>query len=114
MLHGRELTQWLDGGSALHLNLDETLDKQQYRKLLDIAATTGCQYFCINVRITICNACQHIDKRTLYHCEACGSNDVDHATRIIGYLKRVSAFSEGRRLEHQLRHYRRERQVDVA
>lgn len=114
MLHGRELTQWLDGGSALHLNLDETLDKQQYRKLLDIAATTGCQYFCINVRITICNECQHIDKRTLYHCEACGSNDVDHATRIIGYLKRVSAFSEGRRLEHQLRHYRRERQVDVA
>lgn len=114
MLHGTELTQWLDGGSALHLNLDETLDKAQYRKLLDIAATTGCQYFCINVRTTICNECQHIDKRTLYHCEACGSNNVDHATRIIGYLKRVSAFSEGRRLEHQLRHYRRERQVEVA
>jgi len=114
MLHGRKLTQWLDGGSALHLNLDESLDKAQYRKLLDIAATTGCQYFCINVRTTICNECQHIDKRTLYHCDACGSNNVDHATRIIGYLKRVSAFSQGRRLEHQLRHYRREQQIEVA
>lgn len=105
LLHGRELTQWLDGGSALHLNLDESLDKVQYRKLLDIAAKTGCQYFCINVRITICNDCQHIDKRTRYHCQACGSSNVDHATRIIGYLKRVSAFSQGRRREHQLRHY---------
>ncbi len=114
MLHGRKLTQWLDGGSALHLNLDESLDKEQYRKLLDIAAKTGCQYFCINVRTTICNECAHIDKRTQYHCSACGSGNVDHATRIIGYLKRVSAFSQGRRVEHQLRHYRREKQIEVT
>lgn len=114
MLHGRELTQWLDGGSALHLNLDDSLDHAQYRKILDIAAKTGCQYFCINVRTTICNECQHIDKATQYHCEACGSQDVDHATRIIGYLKRVSAFSQGRRREHQLRHYHREKVTQVA
>jgi hypothetical protein len=30
---------------------------------------------------------------------------VDHATRVIGYLKRVSNFSSGRQKEHTLRHY---------
>ena len=107
LLHGRELVDWLDGGSALHLNLDEALPESGYRSLLDIAARTGCNYFCINVRITICNECGHIDKRTLHACSQCGSGDIDYGTRVIGYLKRVSAFSSGRRREHTLRHYHR-------
>ncbi len=107
LLHGRELIDWLDGGSALHLNLDEALSQSGYRSLLDIAAKTGCNYFCVNVKITICNACNHIDKRTLQACSACGSRNIDYGTRVIGYLKRVSAFSSGRRQEHALRHYHR-------
>ncbi len=107
LLHGKELIDWLDGGSALHLNLDEALTAGGYRSLLDIAAKTGCNYFCVNVRITICNDCGHIDKRTLHSCSACGSHDIDYGTRIIGYLKRVSAFSSGRRKEHALRYYHR-------
>lgn len=107
LLHGRELVDWLDGGSALHLNLDEALSQSGYRSLLDIAAKTGCNYFCVNVKITICNTCSHIDKRTLQACSACGSHDIDYGTRVIGYLKRVSAFSSGRRKEHALRHYHR-------
>ena len=108
LLHGRELIDWLDGGSALHLNLDEALPQSGFRALLDIAAKTGCNYFCTNVKITICNQCEHIDKRTLTACSACGSPDIDYGTRVIGYLKRVSAFSQGRRKEHALRHYHRE------
>ena len=77
LLHGKELIEWLDGGSALHLNLDEALTQMGYRTLLDIAAKTGCNYFCINVKITICNACDHIDKRTLQCCPECGSKDID-------------------------------------
>ena len=107
LLHGRELVDWLDGGSALHLNLDAAPPRAGYRSLLDIAARTGCNYFCINVRITICNECGHIDKRTLHACSHCGSDDIDYGTRVIGYLKRVSAFSTGRRREHALRHYHR-------
>lgn len=107
ILHGRALTQFLDSGSALHLNLDEALSANQYRQLLDVAAKTGCNYFCINVRMTLCNHCEHIDKRTLYACPSCHSHDVDHATRIIGYLKRVSAFSSQRQKEHHLRYYHR-------
>lgn len=108
LLHGRELIDFLDGGSALHLNLDEALTKEGYMSLLNIAAKTGCNYFCVNVKITICNDCGHIDKRTLDACSKCGSEDIDYGTRVIGYLKRVSAFSSGRRIEHALRHYHRE------
>ena len=108
LLHGKELIEWLDGGSALHLNLDEALTQMGYRTLLDIAAKTGCNYFCINVKITICNACDHIDKRTLQCCPECGSRDIDYGTRVIGYLKRVSAFSSARQKEHSLRFYHRE------
>ena len=112
-LHGRELLEYLDGGSALHLNLDESLSSQGFLSLLNIAARTGCNYFCVNVKITICNDCEVIDKRTLHACSACGSEDIDHATRVIGYLKRVSAFSAGRRKEHALRHYHRHKKYTV-
>jgi len=108
VMHGQEMTQYLDGGSALHLNLDESLSADAYVKLFNVAAQTGCNYFCINVKITICNECEKIDKRTLQQCASCGSENIDHGTRVIGYLKRVTAFSQARQKEHALRHYHKE------
>jgi ribonucleoside-triphosphate reductase len=108
VMHGQEMTQYLDGGSALHLNLDESLSADTYMKLFNVAAKTGCNYFCINVKITICNECEKIDKRTLTACSDCGSDNIDHGTRVIGYLKRVTAFSQARQKEHALRHYHKE------
>ncbi|ANW96652.1 ribonucleoside-triphosphate reductase [Wenyingzhuangia fucanilytica] len=105
ILHGKEFIQYLDGGSALHLNLEETLNAKGFEKLIGATAKAGCNYFCFNIKITICNNCEYIDKRTLYQCTSCGSHNVDHATRVIGYLKRVSNFSSGRQKEHALRHY---------
>lgn len=104
-LHGREMTEYLDGGSALHLNLEETLTERQFLRLIDYAALAGCNYFCTNVKVTVCNHCHHIDKQTRKDCVKCGSTNIDYATRVIGYLKRITSFSRGRRLEHQLRHY---------
>jgi len=106
-LHGREMIQYLDGGSALHLNLEEALTEKQFRLLIDYAAMSGCNYFCTNVKVTVCNECEYINKRTLNHCSKCGSQNVDFATRIIGYLKRIKSFSKARRAEHNLRQYHR-------
>ena len=105
MLHGKDMIEYLDGGSALHLNLEESLSSTQYEHLYRVAAKTGCNYFCVNVKITICNNCETIDKRTLLQCPNCNSKDIDHGTRVIGYLKRVSAFSSARQREHNLRYY---------
>ncbi|WP_206486009.1 anaerobic ribonucleoside-triphosphate reductase [Thalassotalea sp. G2M2-11] len=105
VLHGEQVLQYLDGGSALHLNLEEHLNQTGYINLIDASAASGCNYWCTNIKVTICNSCDHIDKRTLTSCSCCNSLDVDYGTRIIGYLKRVSNFSKARQKEHDLRHY---------
>jgi ribonucleoside-triphosphate reductase len=105
ILHGAKLTKYLDGGSALHANLSEHLSKEQYKVLMHDAIKTGCSYFTFNIPNTICNECGHISKHRMDHCEKCGSTNIDYLTRIIGYLKRVSAFSEARQKEEKKRYY---------
>lgn len=104
-LHGKKYIEHLTGGSALHLNLEEHLSEPQYRHLLRVAATEGCNYFTFNIPNTICNECGCIDKRYLHECPSCHSQNVDYLTRIIGYMKRVSNFSAARQKEAAKRHY---------
>ena len=104
-LHGRKYVEHLTGGSALHCNLEEHLSQPQYRNLLRVAAQEGTNYFTFNIPNTACNDCGHIDKRYLHQCPVCGSQNVDYLTRIIGYLKRISNFSEPRQQEAARRYY---------
>ena len=48
-LHGAPYIEHLTGGSALHMNLDEHLSKEQYLHLLKVAAKEGCNYFTFNI-----------------------------------------------------------------
>ena len=105
IMHGEDVVKYLDGGSACHLNLDEHLTKEQYRKLLDVSAKVGCSYFTFNIPNTICNKCGHISKHYLKECPKCGSTDIDYITRVIGYAKRVSKYSEARQKEAAKRYY---------
>lgn len=111
ILHGQQVVQYLDGGSACHLNLEEHLDKTQYRALLDIAAKIGCSYLTFNIPNTVCNKCGHISKHKEAACEKCGSTDLDYITRVIGYAKRVSKYSEARQKEARRRVYNAKRNV---
>lgn len=104
-LHGRDYIKHLTGGSALHLNLEEHLSEKQYRQLLRVTAIEGCNYFTFNIPNTVCNHCNHIDKRHLKVCPVCNSSNLDYLTRVIGYMKRVSNFSQGRQSEAVNRHY---------
>ena len=104
-LHGEPYIKHLTGGSALHMNLEEHLSKEQYMQLLKVAAKEGCNYFTFNIPNTVCNDCGHIDKRYLKECPHCHSKNVDYMTRIIGYLKRVSNFSQARQEEAARRYY---------
>lgn len=104
-LHGREYIQYLDGGSAYHCNLEEYPSHEGFRKLLDVAAHTGCNYFCFNIKVTVCNVCGFVNKRTMNHCTDCNSFDIDYATRVIGYLKKITNFSKDRQKEEKIRYY---------
>ena len=104
-LHGRRYIEHLTGGSALHMNLEEHLTREQYRHLLRVAAAEGCNYFTFNIPNTVCNDCGHIDKRYLKECPVCHGSNVDYLTRVIGYMKRVSNFSAARQQEASRRYY---------
>lgn len=105
MLQGKNFSKYLDGGSALHLNLNEHLSKEQYKVFLRDMIKTGCSYATVNIPNTICNDCGYIDKRPLEVCPKCGSINLDYITRIIGYLKRVSKWSKTRQKEGEKRYY---------
>ncbi len=105
-LHGKDyIGDYLDGGSAAHLNLAEHLSKEQYAKILEIAANEGCQYFTFNVPNSECSECHYITKHPISKCPKCGSEKIYTYDRIIGYLTRIANWSEGRRIEQKTRVY---------
>ena len=104
-MHGKRFMQYLDGGSAYHCNLAEYPTQEGFRKLLKVAAKEGCEYFCFNIKVTCCNDCGYIDKHTNTECVKCHSKNIDYATRIIGYLTKISSWSKERKEEHKRRMY---------
>lgn len=104
-LYSKDIVQYLDGGSALHLNLEQILSQEQFMHLYKLCSKYGVQYWTTNVLCTICNDCGYINTDTENHCVKCGSTDVDYGTRVIGYLKRISNFSEARQKEAGKRFY---------
>ena len=104
-LHGEKVTKYLDGGSAYHINLDDYLNKEQYKKLMESMIRIGVNYFCTNVKITVCDDCGFIAKTTEKKCIKCDSINISYATRVIGYLRKINNFSKQRQIEEAKRYY---------
>lgn len=105
-MHGsRFIGDYLDGGSAAHINLSEHLSKKQYQTILNYAAQEGCQYFTFNIPNCECDDCGYIAKQPFTVCPKCGSTHVSLWDRIIGYLTKIKNWSEGRQIEQQTRIY---------
>ena len=110
-LHGERNSRFCDGGSALHCNLDEHLSKKQYAFLLNYAIKQKTPYFTFNIPNTICNSCGYISKNKLHKCPKCGSENLDYASRVIGYLTRISKWSAERQEEAKRRYYAKPEEV---
>lgn len=107
-LHGRDyIGDFLDGGSACHINLDNHLSREQYLKLLYFAAKEGCQYFTYNIPNSECEDCDYITKVPITKCPKCGSEHIALWDRPIGYLSKVKNWSQGRQEERKTRVYSR-------
>lgn len=99
-MHGREyIGDYLDGGSAAHINLEEHLTKDQYRNIIKYAAEQGTNYFTFNIPMSECCDCGHIVNGPVDECPICHSHNIKYWTRIIGYLTAVTSWSAGRREE---------------
>lgn len=105
-LHGAEyIGEYLDGGSAAHINLGEHLSAKQYEKLLKYAAEVGCQYFTFNIPNSECEECGFISRIAITKCPKCGSTNISLWDRIIGYLTKIKNWSSGRQIEQKTRVY---------
>lgn len=105
VLQGGEIAKAVSGGQAVHCNLDANLSKEQYLKLMKFAVEQGTNYFTFNVPNTSCDVCHKIYKQPLTVCPNCGSDHMTQWTRIIGYLRPLTAFSEARYKEAKKRIY---------
>lgn len=106
VLHGKDyIGDYLDGGSASHINIDHHFSKEQYDKLLHFAAEVGCQYFTFNCVNSECEDCGYISKEPFDVCPKCGSSKVSNYDRIIGYLTKIKNWSAGRQIEQKTRVY---------
>ena len=105
-LHGSDyIGEYLDGGSACHINLSEHPSYKQCKLLLEYAAKVGCQYFTFNIPNSECQDCGFITKVPIKECPKCGSKHIDLYDRVIGYLTRIKNWSEGRQIEQKTRVY---------
>lgn len=105
-MHGNNyIGDYLDGGSAAHINLEEHLSSKQYDTLLQFAAKKGCQYLTFNVPNSECPNCGWIGKTPVDSCPNCGNKNLNYWDRIIGYLTKINNWSEGRRIEQKTRVY---------
>lgn len=104
-MYGKDITDSLDGGSALHLNLEQLPSYEQAKVLFTLCSKNGVSYWTTNVLCTICNDCGTIDPVTRKVCKKCGSENIDYGTRVIGYLKRITNFSDARQKEAAKRYY---------
>lgn len=105
ILHGRQTASYCDGGSALHCNLQDHLSKEQYLKLIDFAVDQGTNYFTFNIPNSQCDDCHFITKHPIKVCPKCGSTHITQYTRIIGYLRPITAFGSDRKIESSKRTY---------
>lgn len=105
-LHGTEyIGDYLDGGSACHINLSEHPTVNQCKLLLNYAGSVGCQYFTFNVPNSECRDCGYITKVPISECPKCGSKHIDLYDRVIGYLTKIRNWSDGRQKEQKTRVY---------
>lgn len=108
ILHGKQTSQYCDGGSAAHINLEEHLSMNQYLKLIDFAIQQGTNYFTFNIPNSKCEDCGYIVKAPIKVCPKCGKSNITWYTRVIGYLRPIKAFGSDRQVEAAKRTYSKE------
>ena len=91
----------VDGGNIFHIFLGEaTPDPQGLMDFgLRLAKETQIGYFTFTKDMTVCLGCSQVSGGLDDRCPNCGSENVDHISRITGYLQAVSGWNSAKRQE---------------
>jgi len=98
-----ELQEHCTGGSISHLNLDGRPEPEALYKFTNsILEKSKLRQFAFNAGFTVCKS-GHNTMGIYKKCKTCGSDDVDWATRIVGYFSLVSNWNRMKQLEFKTR-----------
>lgn len=91
----------VDGGNIFHIFMGEATPDP--KGLMDfgmrLARETQVGYFTFTKDMTVCLGCYKVSPGLKDNCPNCGSSDVDHISRITGYLQAVSGWNSAKRQE---------------
>ena len=91
----------VDGGNIFHIFLGEA--SPDPKGLMDfgmrLAKTTQIGYFTFTKDMTICLTCCKVSPGLMNECPACNSQELDHISRITGYLQAVSGWNTAKKQE---------------
>lgn len=91
----------VDGGNIFHVFMGEATPDPQ--GLMDfgmrLAKSTQIGYFTFTKDMTVCLGCYKVSSGLKEKCPACDSADVEHISRITGYLQAVSGWNSAKRQE---------------
>lgn len=93
-----ELDEHFSGGSVLHLNIDQKLNKEQIEKLIKECAKHKVAYWAPNYVLKECSE-GHMTAGQGEVCSICGAPIVNEYTRVVGFFVNKENFSKERR-EH--------------
>jgi ribonucleoside-triphosphate reductase len=91
----------VDGGNIFHIFMGEaTPDPKGLMDFgLRLARETQIGYFTFTKDMTVCLGCSQVSGGLKESCPNCGSEEVDHISRITGYLQAVSGWNSAKRQE---------------
>jgi ribonucleoside-triphosphate reductase len=91
-----ELMSTVSGGAITHINLDEKITNPEImEKLITYVVSKGVTHFAINYGFTLCE--NNVAHAGLHEsCPECGSENVEHLTRVVGYFVPVKSWTKKR------------------
>ncbi|HII00819.1 TPA: anaerobic ribonucleoside-triphosphate reductase [Methanosarcinaceae archaeon] len=91
----------VDGGNIMHIWLGEgNPDPDGLQELaMHIAKNTQTGYFAFTRDMTVCTDGGYVASGLLDKCPKCGSENVEHLSRITGYLQPVDGWNKGKQQE---------------
>lgn len=99
--HQKDLQPLYTGGTIFHAFLPESIDGKTCKKLVRKISETKLPYFSITPTFSVCHVHGFI-KGEVHKCPECGDN-TEVYSRIVGYLRPVSTWNDGKKQEFKER-----------
>jgi ribonucleoside-triphosphate reductase len=99
--HQKDLQPLYTGGTIFHAFLPESIDGKTCKKLVRKISETKLPYFSITPTFSVCHSHGFL-KGEVHKCPECGEN-TEVYSRIVGYLRPVATWNDGKKQEFKER-----------